>query len=764
MRRASLLAVSGVLLSVPLRAAAAGPPPGPEDSAPAPVEGAEAPASEAPPELPTGDPGAISAPEAGAEGSADLSGSVSGDMPEGAASGEVETAAEAPAVDVPLATAPATSSGSEPGMVRGRREPAVNSMRGGLGLYHTSLADVGGRHTVRFRLHTDFFRKDGFIYDSADNGADEQGRMRGTVNIGYSPFKWGEVFLAVHSQASRNARNQPGRQDPVNQFALGDLDLGVKGAHRFVRGGAIGLGGQMGLGLLSGTSRLLTDKVNFNIDALFTVDVRYLTKRQVPVRFSTNIGWILDNSSKLIDFERFTDSTSREVTRFALGVAPSRVRMRYGFDFPLRLGKDKQFGLDPIVELAWDVATAEMAPFRQAGATASPLPRSSLWGTVGLRANVIAGLHLDAAVDIGMVSPNFEFGAPVAPWQVILGLGWSIDPNPVVKEVPAPVTELPPPVVVEGRVVGQVLDNAGAPVAGAQVRFPGAASNAIVTDAQGNFTSYRFPEGQVAIQVELANKATMDAVAEIKAGEDTQLTITMDVANTPPVGILDGAFTDEAGAPILVTLSVSGQGVDEPFTSTEGGLIRLELPAGEYFGIARAQGFEDKPVRFTVTPGEQFTTVKESLKRAVPVETPLVSASGKKLRLKKAIRYTSANGVDDKSAPLVEQLAAFLIAHPEFAEIEIGVHTDDRGSPKQRSTERAEAVRSALLAKGVSPDRVTAVGHGDNSPVAVNLTAAGRAKNNRTVLRVTRFTGEPIAPKKSSKKSEGTGEAAAPPP
>src|SRR5690606_8909869 len=120
----------------------------------------------------------------------------------------------------------------------------------------------------------DFFRKDGFIYDSADNGADEQGRMRGTVNIGYSPFKWGEVFLAVHSQASRNARNQPGRQDPVNQFALGDLDLGVKGAHRFVRGGAIGLGGQMGLGLLSGTSRLLTDKVNFNIDALFTVDVR----------------------------------------------------------------------------------------------------------------------------------------------------------------------------------------------------------------------------------------------------------------------------------------------------------------------------------------------------------------------------------------------------------------------------------------------------------------------------------------------------------
>ncbi|HEY8379122.1 MAG TPA: OmpA family protein, partial [Nannocystis sp.] len=517
----------------------------------------------------------------------------------------------------------------------------------------------------------------------------------------------------------------------------------VKGAHRFVRGGAIGLGGQVGIGLLSGTSRLLTDKVNFNIDFLFTLDIRYLTEREVPFRFTTNIGWLLDNSIKLLDWDRIADPTSREVTRFALGAAPSRVRMRYGVDFPIRLGKEKQFGLDPIVELAWDVATATMEPFRQMGAIPSPLPRSSMWTTIGLRANVISGLHLDAAVDVGLVSPNFEHGPPVAPWQVILGLGWSIDPNPVIKEVPAPVSEAPPPPPppVEGRVVGQVLDSTGAPVAGAKVRFPGAAANAILTDEAGNFTSYKFPEGQVAIQVELANGATKDAVADIRAGEDTQITITMDVANTPPVGILDGAFTDEAGAPVMVTLSVSGQGVDEPFTSTEGGLIRLELPVGEYFAVARAQGFEDKAFRFTVTAGEQFTTVKETLRRAVPPETPNVIAKGKTLRLKKPIRYTAANGLDDKSAALVDELAVFLNAHPEYAEIEIGVHTDDRGSPKQRSVERAEAVRNALLAKGVSPDRVTAKGYGDNHPIAVNLTAAGRAKNNRTVLKVTRYIG-----------------------
>jgi outer membrane protein OmpA-like peptidoglycan-associated protein len=765
MRRASLLALSGICFGLPASSAAsAEPPPLPaESSPPPPAEG-----SGSPPALPEGSaPPADGTAGGAAGGTAGAEVGATGTSADLSTGTDVVGPADTPAVDVPKPAEPAPGD-KQPGMVQGRREAQVNSLRGGIGLFHTSLADAGARNTVRFRLHTDFFRKTGFIYDSRENGPDEQGRVRGTVNIGYSPLKFLELFLAVHSQASRNVRTQPGRQDPVNQFALGDLDFGVKGAHRFVRGGAIGVGGQIGIGLLSGTNRLLTDRVNFNIDALFTVDVRYLTKKQVPVRFTTNIGWILDNSGKLVDFTKFSDATSREVTRFALGVGPSRVRMRYGLDFPVRLGKDGKFGLDPIVELGWDVATAEMTAFRQEGATASPLPRSSLWGTIGLRANVISGLHIDAAADIGMVSPNFEFGPPVAPWQVILGLGWAIDPNPTIKEVPAPAPVVEsPPAVVDGRVVGQVVDSTGAVVAGAKVRFPGAANNAILTDDQGNFTSYRFPEGQVTIVAEMPNKSTKEFTAEVKPGEDTQMTLQMDVPNAPPGGILDGTFTDDAGAPLTVMLTVSGNGVDESFPAADG-RIRLELQAGDYNAIARADGFEDKPIKFTVTAGEQFTTLSEKLTRAVPPNTPNVIAKGKKLRLKKPIRYTSGNAVDDKSAALLDELAAFLRGHPEYEAIEIGVHTDDRGNPKERSSARADAVRSALLAKGVSPDRVTATGFGDNSPIAVNLTASGRAKNNRTVLRVTRYKGEPTAPaggkKKKGKAAEAPAEAPAPPP
>lgn len=742
MRRASLLAVSGLCLALPWTASAARvePPPLPAEPAPPATSDPAAPApgtGDAPtlPADPNAPPPAYAAPTDAAAPPATV---------EGAAGAEVSTAGVEGAVDagttaVPEPTPPPPK--TEVGMVRGRREPVMNSLRGGVGLFHSTLADVGGRHTVRFRLHTDFFRDTAFVLPKGSENPDTHARVRGTINIGYSPFKWGELYMAVHSQANRNDRVQPGRQDPRQQFALGDLDFGIKGAHRMVKGGAIGVGGQMGIGLLSGPGRLLTDKVNFNIDALFTLDIRYLTKKAFPFRTTVNIGWMLDNSAKLYDFENaITDTTSREVSRFALGINASRVRMRYGFDFPMRLGKEKQFGLDPIAELSWDVATQEMTIFKQENATASPLPRGSMWATVGLRANVISGLHLDVAADIGMVSPNFEYGPPVAPWSVILGLGWAIDPNPVIKEVPNPnpVVENPP-AVIDGRVVGQVLDVSGAPVANAMVRFPGAATNAILTDEAGNFTSYRFPEGPVTIQVEMQNKATKEVTAEVKPGEDTPLTITMDVANTPPVALVEGSFVDDAGAPVLVSLAVSGQGIDEPFPSDANGVLRLELPLGEYTAVARAQGFDDAPLRFTVVAGEQATVVKATMVRSVPPKTPNIKAKGKSLRIKKPIKY-DGNAPSEKTLPLLDELAAFLRAHPEYEEIEIGVHSDDRGNPKQKTTERADNIRNYLLGKGVSPERVTAVGFGASRPVAVNMTASGRAKNNRTVLRVTKYT------------------------
>jgi outer membrane protein OmpA-like peptidoglycan-associated protein len=179
---------------------------------------------------------------------------------------------------------------------------------------------------------------------------------------------------------------------------------------------------------------------------------------------------------------------------------------------------------------------------------------------------------------------------------------------------------------------------------------------------------------------------------------------------------------------------VSGQGVDEPFESTEGGLIALELYAGEYSATVKAEGYKDKSITFTV-PEDGEAQLKEQLEPDKPPETPLIRASGKSIRLRKGIRY-DGNDVAASSHEVLDQLATFLKFHPEYELVQIGVHTDDRGAAKKRSDERAEAVKSYLVSKGVSGSRVEAKGFGASRPVAVNMTAAGRAKNNRTVISV----------------------------
>ncbi len=629
----------------------------------------------------------------------------------------------------------------DPGMVRGKREPMMNTNRGAAGLFGTTLADVGGKYTFRFKLHTDFFRREAFIYEGA-NGPDQHARVRGGVAMAFSPFEWGELFLSVNSQANRNSREQAGRQDAEAVFALGDVDFGLKGAYRFDKTG-IGVGGQVGVGLLSGSERLLTSGANVWFDGLFTLDIRYLTKKQFPFRLTANIGWIYDSSLGIAPFGRISDDVSREVTRFSLGSNHNRVRMKYAVDFPIRLGKERQFGIDPIIEWAWDVSTQEESiAFGRNDAVASPLPRTSQWVTLGLRANVVSGLHLEAAADIGLVSPNFEFGPPVPPWQILLGLGWSFDPNPVVKEVEVPSEAPPPPPpapTLEGRIIGQVVDPAGTPIPDARIVFPGMTTTTLLTDANGSFTSFRFPAGQVAVQVMMAGEVVAESTADILDGEDQSVTIQLEAAPAPPLGVMEAGINDANGNPVAFSMYVTGQGVDQNFNSDPPGVIALELYVGDYSATIRAPGFKTKNITFTVPDGGKVQ-LEETLEADKPPETPNVSGSKRGIRLRKKIRY-DGDSVSTKSHPILDELAVFLGAHPEYKLVGINVHTDDRGNARKRSQARADSVKSYLVGKGVSPSRLEAKGRGDSKPVAVNLTAAGRAKNNRTSLSVKDFGG-----------------------
>ncbi len=81
----------------------------------------------------------------------------------------------------------------------------------------------------------------------------------------------------------------------------------------------------------------------------------------------------------------------------------------------------------------------------------------------------------------------------------------------------------------------------------------------------------------------------------------------------------------------------------------------------------------------------------------------------------------------------MSRLAQFLQQHPDQS-LRIEGYTDSTGTAdynQSLSQRRADAVRNTLVADGVAPQRIVAVGLGEDYPVATNSTAAGRQQNRR---------------------------------
>jgi outer membrane protein OmpA-like peptidoglycan-associated protein len=95
----------------------------------------------------------------------------------------------------------------------------------------------------------------------------------------------------------------------------------------------------------------------------------------------------------------------------------------------------------------------------------------------------------------------------------------------------------------------------------------------------------------------------------------------------------------------------------------------------------------------------------------------------------------------------LDRVADALKRMPPDRKIVIEGHADARGTDeynRRLSEERANAVRSYLAQRGVAPERVVAMGRGEEDPIAPNRTAEGRA-NNRRVEIVIRPSREPSA-------------------
>lgn len=142
------------------------------------------------------------------------------------------------------------------------------------------------------------------------------------------------------------------------------------------------------------------------------------------------------------------------------------------------------------------------------------------------------------------------------------------------------------------------------------------------------------------------------------------------------------------------------------------------------------------PVAETDLPAASETLggdLRASLAELGGVETE----QGLLLRLAEAeLRFESGQARLPSRLTSLDRIAALLVAHPQLR-VRIEGHTDSLGADETNralSRQRAEAIRQALTARGVTGEHISVEGLGAARPIADNATADGRQQNRRVEI------------------------------
>jgi len=129
--------------------------------------------------------------------------------------------------------------------------------------------------------------------------------------------------------------------------------------------------------------------------------------------------------------------------------------------------------------------------------------------------------------------------------------------------------------------------------------------------------------------------------------------------------------------------------------------------------------------------------------KATPTDRGLV------LTLGDVLFDTGKSELNSGASRKLDQLAQFLSEHKD-RRVQIDGFTDSVGSDsynQELSQRRANAVKNALLTRGIASNRINTEGYGKSFPVANNADSGGRQLNRRVEVVIGGDNGSPVAPR-----------------
>jgi outer membrane protein OmpA-like peptidoglycan-associated protein len=282
----------------------------------------------------------------------------------------------------------------------------------------------------------------------------------------------------------------------------------------------------------------------------------------------------------------------------------------------------------------------------------------------------------------------------------------------------------------------RIVDPDGAPVRAAQVSWacarPGCAEGTLAlgaTGSGGRLIAGGLPLGRGRLVVTAPGILPVDPVpVDLIRGVQERI---VPVAWRP--GAVAVRVTDVAGKPLLAHVQLQGPS-DVPAVDTAAdGAATLSVRPGVWTVLASAVDRGTRAARVTVTPGGSATV-------GLQLGAAVVSVDARRMQVAQPVPFAFGSAdLDERAGPVLDELAATLLAHPEILVVEVQGHTDDRGNLTYNfdlSARRADAVVDALAGRGVPRERLLGRGYGATRPIAPNDTDDRRAQNRRVQLEV----------------------------